>query len=84
MKKNLNNKDRGFVRLIIILIIVLLIAAFMGYTPNQVWDNAIFPVISFIWKAVVLFVNFLINILKDAGLSLTKIIKFFQGVLENN
>ena len=81
MKNNSNNKS-GFVRIIILLILILLVASFMGYNPAEVWDNAIFPVISFVWKIIVFFVGMLITILKDAGQALANLVELIKGVLD--
>jgi len=60
------NKQRGFVRFIILLIVVLVIAQLAGYNPIELWNNIVWPVILFGWKVILIVVNLLVDILRKA------------------
>lgn len=62
--KNKNNQ-RGFIRAIILLIVVLVIAQLLGYGPLEFITKIIIPGIIMAWKVIMLIVNFLVELLRD-------------------
>ncbi|HRY30952.1 MAG TPA: hypothetical protein P5328_00975 [Candidatus Paceibacterota bacterium] len=59
--------SRGFIRLIILLIVILVIASLLGFSPQYVWTNYLAPIFGFIWRLIVAFAGFLVKLLKAAG-----------------
>ncbi len=62
----IKRKTGGFIKIIIILIIILVIASFYGFSPNYVWGHYLAPIFSFIWDVIVALAGFLVKILKAA------------------
>jgi hypothetical protein len=61
--KNKNNQ-RGFIRFIILLIVILVVAQLMGYGPIEFFSKVIIPGTIFAWKLILLLVNFLVELLR--------------------
>ena len=68
------NKEKGFVRIIIILVIIGVIMTLLGYNPVVLWDSVIMPVLAFIWGIVVWFVDFVVGLLRNAGDAFDKLL----------
>jgi hypothetical protein len=62
--KNKNNQ-RGFIRFIILLIVVLVVAQLLGYGPIEFFSKVIIPGIIIAWKLISLLVNFLVELLRN-------------------
>lgn len=58
--------NRGFIRAIILIIIILVTAKFFGINVDALWNNFLGPVVFFIWDAMLWIANFLHKILKFA------------------
>jgi hypothetical protein len=58
------NDNRGFIRTIILIIIILVTAKFFGINVDAIWNNFLGPIVFFIWDAILWIANFLHNLLK--------------------
>jgi hypothetical protein len=72
------NKEKGFIRIIIILIIIGVIMTFLGFNPLKLWDYVILPVVEFIWGIIVWFVDFVVGLLRNAGSSFDKLLNILN------
>ena len=70
--KNKNNQ-RGFIRFIILLIVVLVVAQLLGYGPIEFFSKVIIPGIIIAWKLILLLVNFLVELLRDGYAAFLKL-----------
>lgn len=68
------NKERGFVRIIIILIVLGVVLTLLGYNPVVLWEQFVMPILSIVWGIIVLLVDFLVTLLRGAG-------KYFDSLL---
>lgn len=59
-----NHNDRGFIKTITIIIVVLVIANFLGFSPELLWDKFFSPAIDIIWKIAVWGVGLLSSLIK--------------------
>lgn len=62
--KNKNTRG-GFIRFIILLIIVLVIAQLLGYGPLEFVTKIIIPGVIIAWHIILLIVNFLVELLRE-------------------
>lgn len=69
----MKNKQRGFIRFIILLIIVLVIAQLLGYGPLEFITKIIIPGIIIAWKIILLIVNFLVELLREGYTAFLKL-----------
>jgi hypothetical protein len=67
------NNQRGFVRFIILLIVVLVVAQLLGYGPIEFLSKVIIPGIIIAWKLILLLVNFLVELLRDGYAAFLKL-----------
>lgn len=58
------NTKRGFVRLIVILIIILIVLGFLGLDITKVWSEVFLPIFSFIGDLILGIAKWLISILR--------------------
>jgi len=56
------NKQKGFIQIIILVIIVVLVLAFLGVDAKGVWTDYILPILEFIWNAFITVISFVIDI----------------------
>lgn len=70
--KNKNNQ-RGFIRAIILLIVILVIAQLLGYGPIEFLTKVVFPAIVIGWNIIILIVNFLVELLRDGYTAILKL-----------
>ena len=68
MKDTKNNLDsnKGFIQIIVILIIVLVVINLAGLDATRIWTGLFEPVFSFIGRVIVGAANFVVNLLKYA------------------
>ncbi len=71
------NTEKGFIRLIIILVILGVVLTIMGYNPVTLWNMFVIPVLSFIWGIIVWFVDFLVSLIREGGEAFDKILNVF-------
>ena len=69
MKNKLNNK-KGFVRLIVVLIIILVLLSLVGIDPVFVWNNFFRPIFGFIGNIILSVANWLTSVLRYLWVSL--------------
>jgi hypothetical protein len=67
MKKHLG-QNRGFIRIIILIIVILVIGSFFGLNFDSFWNNILAPIVAFVWGLVVVIANFLSALLR-AGIA---------------
>lgn len=60
------NKQRGFVRFIIILIVALVIAQLLGYGPIEFITKIIIPGLIIAWKIILVIVNLIVEAVRQA------------------
>lgn len=63
MKKETN---RGFFKLIALIIIAAIIASFMGYNPLVLWNEYAVPAIIWVWEVFYAIIVFVIEIIMKA------------------
>lgn len=53
--KKIDQKERqkGFIKIIVVLVIIIIIANLLGFGPDTVWNNAILPLVQFMWKIAI-------------------------------
>lgn len=59
------NNQRGFIRFIILLIVILVVAQLLGYGPIEFFSKIIIPGIIIAWKLISLLVTFLVELLRS-------------------
>jgi hypothetical protein len=70
--KNKNNQ-RGFIRYIILLIIVLVIGQLLGYGPLDLLNKVIIPGLAIAWKIILLFVHLIVKAIQQASDSVSNV-----------
>ena len=70
--KNKNTR-RGFIKFIVLIIIVLVIGQLLGYGPVDLWNKVIWPVIQIGWKIILIIVKLIVEALKQAYASVANI-----------
>lgn len=50
-KKQINQKG-GFIRIILVIIIILVVSKFIGFSPETIWTNAIVPALEKFWEII--------------------------------
>jgi len=68
--KNDLNSNKGFMRIIVILIIILVVLNLAGLDASGIWTGLFQPIFSFIGNVIVSVANFLVNLLRYAWNSL--------------
>lgn len=61
-----HNDDRGFFKLIAIIIIAAAILTFLGYNPLMLWDSYAVPAILWVWDVLYTIIVFIINVVTAA------------------
>lgn len=64
--KNLKGSQRGFFRIIGIIIIAAIVAVFLGYNPMDLWTNYGLPALQWIWNIFIAIISFAIEIIMKA------------------
>ncbi len=60
------NENRGFIRVIATLILILVILSLLGLDANSIWFNFFKPIFSFIGNIIVVTANWLVSLLRGA------------------
>jgi carbon starvation protein CstA len=70
--KNKNNK-RGFIKFIVLIIIILVIGQLLGYGPVDLWNKVIWPIALIGWKVILIIVKLIVEALRAAYGSVSNI-----------
>jgi len=70
--KNKNNQ-RGFIKFIVLLIIILVIGQFLGYGPVDLFNKVIIPVLVIAWKIILLVVNLIVKAIQQSYNSVSNV-----------
>ena len=60
------NENRGFLRIIVTLVVILVILSILGFDPNKVWFSFFRPIFVFIGNIILITANWLISLLRNA------------------
>ena len=55
-------KEKGFIHIIIIVIIGVVALAYFGFDPVSIWKNMLLPIIQGIWNFFISLLTFIIEI----------------------
>jgi hypothetical protein len=55
-------KNKGFIHIIIIVIIGVVALAYFGFNPVSIWENMVLPIIEGIWNIFISLISFLVKI----------------------
>lgn len=69
--KNKNNQG-GFIRFIVILIIILVIGQILGYGPLEMFTKVIWPVVIMGWHLILAIVDLLVDFLRQVYTAVVK------------
>ncbi len=58
--------NKGFVRIIIALIIILVVLSLLGLNVNRIWYGLILPIFSFIGNLIYMIAGWLVGLLRNA------------------
>ncbi len=59
--------NRGFIEIIIIVIVAVIILAFFGINPLEIWTAYVLPVLNFVLNAFLSIIGFIIEITIQAA-----------------
>jgi len=71
MKKE--NNQRGFIKFIVLIIIVLVIGQLLGYGPVDLFNKVIIPVLAILWKVILLIVHLIVKAIQQASNSVSNV-----------
>jgi hypothetical protein len=71
-------KNKGFVQIIILLLILVVVAYLLGFDPSNIWSGFIYPILNFIWTAILWVAQIFANIIKLGINSLGSIFDAFK------
>lgn len=54
-------KEKGFIHIIILVIIGVVVLAYFGFNPVSIWENLVLPIIQGIWNFFILLLTFIIE-----------------------
>lgn len=60
------NKKSGFIQLIVIVVILVIIALFLGKNPAQLWNEYVRPLFVFAGSLVLRLIEFIIHLVTSA------------------
>jgi hypothetical protein len=72
------NKQKGFIQIIILLIIIAVVAYLMGFDPSKLWSSFIYPILAFIWTAILWVAQLFANIIKVGLEALNTLLNIFK------
>ena len=55
-------QEKGFIHLIILIIIGVVALAFFGFDPVSIWENVVLPIVQGIWDIFIYLITFIIEI----------------------
>jgi len=64
MKNNL--QEKGFIKLILLIIVILVVLSFNGFDPQTIWEDYIVKGIVFVWSIISWAVDILVGLIKAA------------------
>ena len=64
----MKNQQKGFLRLIVLIIVILLVLSFLVFNPEEIWNDYIVKAIAIIWGIILWAVNILKGLV-EAGMS---------------
>ena len=59
---NKEGSQRGFLQIIVIVIIITIILAFLGYNAKDVWLQYVLPIFQWVWNIFITIISFVIDI----------------------
>jgi len=71
MKKE--NNQRGFIKFIVLIIIVLVIGQLLGFGPVDLLNKVIIPGLAICWKIILLFVHLIVKAIQEASNSVSNV-----------
>lgn len=71
MKKE--NNQRGFIKFIVLIIIVLVIGQLLGYGPVDLFNKVIIPGLAICWKIILLIVHLIVKAIQEASKSVSNV-----------
>lgn len=54
--------NRGFIHIIVIILIAVLILSFLNINPRDIWDDYALPILQFIWNAILAILGFVVDL----------------------
>ena len=80
--KNKNNQS-GFIRFIVLIIIVLVIGQLLGFGPVDLLNKVIIPGLEIVWNIIILIVHLIVKAIQQAsntvsGVPVSDIMKSFN------
>jgi hypothetical protein len=75
------NKRGGFIKFVVLLIIVLVIGQLLGYGPVDLWNKVFWPIIQIGWKVILIIVKLLVETLRATYASISNIP--FNDLIQN-
>ena len=70
--KNKNNQ-RGFIKFIVLIVVVLVIGQLLGYGPVDLFNKVIIPVLVITWKIILLAVNLIVKAIQQSYNSVSNV-----------
>lgn len=64
----MKNQEKGFLKIILLIIVVLLVLSFLGFNPEQIWNDYVVKAIAILWGIILWAVNIL-KALIDFGIA---------------
>lgn len=55
-------KEKGFIHIIILVIIGVVILAYFGFDPVSIWENVVLPVVQGIWNIFIFIITLIVKI----------------------
>ena len=71
MKKE--NNQKGFIKLIVLIIIVLVIGQLLGFGPVDLFNKVIIPGLAICWKIILLIVHLIVKAIQEASNSVSNV-----------
>ena len=53
--------NKGFIHIIILVIIGVVILAYLGFDPVSIWEDLVLPIINGIWRIFIFLITFIVE-----------------------
>lgn len=57
--------NKGFIHIIILVIIGVVVLAYFGFDPVSIWENIALPIVEGIWNIFIFLITFLIETVSE-------------------
>ncbi len=75
-----NSKQGGFIRIIVLIIVVLIVLKFLGYDISSIWSNpTVVSIFTAIWNVIMKIVNIGVSLLKTLWTAIQSVVKSLTG-----